>query len=359
MRIIFRTDSSLQIGTGHLQRCITLANALRQQGAVVSFICRDLPGNGIFLLKKHHFSVQILSSSKLLNDHSPQCKHQAWLGVSQQIDADQTLQALANQTIDWMIVDHYALDAFWESQLRIKSRSILVIDDLADRTHDCDVLLDQNYYLDQAIRYDLLIPKSCHLLLGPHYALLRDEFSLLRKNTPRLIQKINKISVFFGGCDLNNTTEKTIKALQLINRNDIKIDVLIGALNPNMEALKKAASTAKNIFLHTYMDSIAEWLNASDFAIGAGGVTLLERSCLGLPSLILSCATNQEQTAKASAIAGFAYYLGPDITINKEQLAHSIQECITNHDLLKRMSQKGMELVDGKGTSRVVNRLLQ
>jgi UDP-2,4-diacetamido-2,4,6-trideoxy-beta-L-altropyranose hydrolase len=360
MRIIFRVDSSLQIGTGHLQRCITLAHKLIQEGAIISFICRDLPGNAIFLLKKYHFSVKILShSAPLLEDYSTQCTHQAFLQVSQQVDLNQTLEAIGSEKIDWLIVDHYALDAFWEKQLKTKCSRILVIDDLADRAHDCDLLLDQNYYPNPTIRYHSLIPKQCHQLSGPHYSLLRNEFSILHEKINRKIKKIERITVFFGGSDFNNATEKTLNALKKINLNKIQIHALIGVLNPWIETIKNIVLNEKNFFLHTYMDSMAEWLASSDLAIGAGGATLLERCCLGVPSLVLSCAANQEKIAEIAAHKGLIYYLGPDLIINEKAIINATQQCIEHPIDLKKMSLKGMALVDGKGAFRVTQYLLK
>ena len=173
MNIAFRVDASTQIGTGHFMRCLTLADALKQHGAKIRFASRHMPEylRDMLVVKGHEFMLLDSSPSDAISDG---LSHANWLGTSQHADAQDTVQALSGQTWDWLIVDHYALDARWESALRQTAKNIFVIDDIADRQHDCDVLLDQNLYADMDSRYTGKVPAHCQLLLGPRYALLRD-----------------------------------------------------------------------------------------------------------------------------------------------------------------------------------------
>jgi UDP-2,4-diacetamido-2,4,6-trideoxy-beta-L-altropyranose hydrolase len=165
MQVIIRVDASQRIGTGHLVRCKTLAEVLRQRGASVGFICREHQGHLIDWLLKADFQVTglpIQSPPSSVNDLSED--YQAWLGVTPEQDAQETIQAIGNNHPDWLIIDHYGIDQQWETQLRPHVQKILVIDDLANRYHDCDVLLDQNNHLGGIKAYLGLVPKSCHLL---------------------------------------------------------------------------------------------------------------------------------------------------------------------------------------------------
>ncbi|SVE00262.1 uncharacterized protein METZ01_LOCUS453116, partial [marine metagenome] len=146
MKVLFRTDASPIIGTGHLVRCLTLAEELRCHGGDVSFICRTHDGHYCDLVEKHRFCLYKLTSqpatSSALNNNS----YDSWLGVPWEIDAAETLNVVTKiaEPVDWLIVDHYAIDQRWERRLQSAVNSIFVIDDLANRQHQCDLLLDQN-----------------------------------------------------------------------------------------------------------------------------------------------------------------------------------------------------------------------
>jgi UDP-2,4-diacetamido-2,4,6-trideoxy-beta-L-altropyranose hydrolase len=221
--IVFRTDASVEIGSGHLMRCLTLADQLRGDGTEVAFICRDLPGGMFDLLDARGYRNARLD----LAATSPRLQHD---------DARATIEALAQLFpggVDWLVVDQYELDAEWERLLRPLSRKLMVIDDLANRSHDCDLLLDQNYYRDLDSRYQGLVPEQCVTLLGPGYVLLRPEFTLARQRLRARDGIVRRILVFFGGSDPTNETEKVMAALRLLGRPDIDVDVVVGLANPS------------------------------------------------------------------------------------------------------------------------------
>ena len=213
MNILVRVDSSITTGTGHLMRCLTLANALKEIGHNVHFACRDLKGNINQLVTKqghnlHSLPVPEEEFVSQLDDTT----HAKWLEVEWQQDYKETfkvMQDIAGQ-IDWLVVDNYALDYRWESLLRQYVKRIMVIDDLADRKHDCDMLLDQNYYSDSNARYAGLVPFTCRMFLGPKYAILRPEFFQERQNLPQRNDTVQRILIFFGGVDQSNETGKKI-----------------------------------------------------------------------------------------------------------------------------------------------------
>ena len=239
MKIAFRVDASSQIGTGHFMRCLTLADALKQRDAQIRFISRHLPEHLRDMLAAKALQFMPLNSSSI-ESISDDLAQSHWLGTSQHVDAQDTIQALSDQTWDWLVVDHYALDARWESVLRQTAKKTLVIDDIADRQHDCDVLLDQNFYADMQTRYTGKVPEHCQLLLGPRYALLREEFRQLREQITPRTGPVKRVLVFFGGVDADNYTARAIKALANIGSHDLKVDVVLGAQHPHREQIELA-----------------------------------------------------------------------------------------------------------------------
>jgi len=197
--IVFRTDAALQIGTGHVMRCLTLAEALAERGAHCRFVCREHSGNLMELIRDRGFDAIGLpvESGRLATEASsdePIGAHATWLGADWAVDAEQACAALGDMDADWLIVDHYALDVRWERSLRSRCRRLMVIDDLADRIHDCDLLLDQN--LGREPRdYAGLVPDCSAILVGPRFALLRPEFAALRDYSlnRRVIPKLKRV----------------------------------------------------------------------------------------------------------------------------------------------------------------------
>lgn len=199
MKIAIRVDATVQIGTGHFMRCLTLSDALRQCGVQIRFVSRHLPEHLRNTLTAKGYDFVPLDGAQNNSILDEQLAHAGWLGVSQACDAADSIRALSDETWDWLIVDHYALDARWESMFRQVAKKILVIDDIADREHDCDVLLDQNLYADMETRYIGKVPPQCQLLLGPRFALLRDEFRRLHEQTKPRSGVVKRLLVFLAG----------------------------------------------------------------------------------------------------------------------------------------------------------------
>jgi UDP-2,4-diacetamido-2,4,6-trideoxy-beta-L-altropyranose hydrolase len=348
--IAIRVDASNQIGTGHFMRCLTLANTLKKRGAKLRFVSRYLPDYFFHLLKQNgHEFVRLFGESDDFYDKP--LAHSHWLGVSQNVDALESLTALSDRTWDWLIVDHYSLDKQWENVLRRVTQNILVIDDIADRKHDCDVLMDQNYYSDMHTRYVNKIPLHCRQLLGPRYALLRDEFRLLRKKTTLRVGSIRRVLVFFGGIDIENYTGLAIDALVSLEIKELHIDVVIGAQHPHKEAIQSIC--AKHLICcHVQTAQVAELMAAADLAIGAGGSATWERCCLGVPTFAMCTAGNQLQQLDHAASEGFLYF--PEI---KEDFLSKIKMHLTllfdNDKLRQLISSNAMRAVDGQGVLRV------
>lgn len=351
MKIAFRVDASSRIGTGHFMRCLTLAEALKHRGAQIRFVSRELPVYLRDMLAAKDIEFVLLEGDAIPSV-TGDLAHSHWLGASQQQDAQDTIKALSDKTWDWLVVDHYALDARWESALRGTVRQIMVIDDIADRRHDCDVLLDQNYYADMHNRYTGKVPAHSQLLLGPRYALLRDEFRKMREQARPRTGSVKRVLVFFGGVDADNYTGLAIKALVELALKDIQVDVVIGAQHPRRAEIE-AACAANGYVCHVQTSRMAELMAKADLAIGAGGSATWERCCLGLPCIVGAVAQNQVQAAKDISVFGVVKYIGAVREITVEKLKHEIEQAC-HQDWLNQASSLGLELVDAQGVMRVI-----
>lgn len=351
MKIAFRVDASTQIGTGHFMRCLTLADELKQHGCQIRFLSRHLPGHFRDLLaaKEHQFRPLSCSSNGAILDDLAQSH---WLGISQSADAQDAIQALTDQAWDWLVVDHYALDVRWESALRRMAKNILVIDDIADRQHDSDILLDQNFYVHMNARYTGKVPAHCRLLLGPRYALLREEFRQLREQVTLRSGPVKRVLVFFGGVDTSNCTARAIEALANIGSHDLQVDVVIGVQHPCREQIE-AECVQYGFRCHVQTSRMAELMAAADLAIGAAGSTSWERCCLGLPVLLVAIADNQINIAEGLDFSGVCIYAGTAKTVIAPIIQNAILNLLSAQDQLKTLSERSYSLVDGLGVDRV------
>lgn len=355
--IAFRVDASLEMGTGHLIRCLTLAHQLDQAGWNCQFISRDLPGNLIAKVQDAGFTVFTLPPPQ----HAPQpaaddTPHAAWLGVSQTADAAETHPILKAMEPAWLVVDHYALDHRWERSVLPKDTRLFVIDDLADRPHDADVLLDQNYGRQQS-DYARLVPSDCTLLIGPTYALLRPEFAARRAESLKRRQtgKLENLLVAMGGVDRENVTKAVLKSLEKSARKQISVTVVLGAKAPWVDDVT-AYAAGMGIPTKVVRDvaDIASLMIDADVAIGGAGTSTWERCCLGLPTIIVTMAENQQNAALALKSAGASIDLGTLQTCDFDRdIPESLKKLSTPANLLK-MSRNCAKLVDGQGTSRCI-----
>ncbi len=357
MKIAFRTDASIQIGTGHVMRCLTLATKLQQQGHDCRFICREHLGHLTEFITDKGFAVDLLpppaydTAIYALNWNA----HAPWLGVSWQQDAEQTENLLKEQAVDWLIVDHYALDANWEQRLSAVTRQIMVIDDLADRDHQCHLLLDQTYGRNKE-DYKTRVPEYCQVLCGSQFALLRPEFaqwreySLLRRQKPELKQLL----VNMGGVDKDNVTGQVLAALHESELPlDCRIVVVMGATAPSLEQVKLQADTLSwHTEVKVGVNNMAQLMADSDLAIGAAGATSWERCCLGLPSIMIILAENQQKIAFQLAESRAAVIM--QATFKNSDLTNLIHTAQMNQTTL---IQNAQAICDGQGVQRVTERL--
>jgi len=309
MKIVFRVDASLTISTGHVMRCLTLAHALKQQKVEISFICREHKGNLIERIKQEGFIVyslaQNLDTSTLKAETQISTREAlyglAWLGCTQQEDALETQKIVLQIQPDWLIVDHYALDATWHLLLKDDYKNLMVIDDLADRHYHCDVVLDQTYGREEK-DYIHLVPEKCALLLGSQYALLRPEFSEWRDYSlkRRAVPEFKKLLITMGGVDPDNITGQILTELQNCELpKALEVIVVMGQTAPHIQKIEQQIQTLPfKVELKTNVNNMAELMANADLAIGAAGATTWERCCLGLPSIQMILAENQNVIAK-------------------------------------------------------------
>jgi len=356
MNIVFRVDSGAQIGSGHLMRCLTLANELRQCGVKVSFISRLHKGHLIARLEQEGHIVHKLQLS--LNEASSLSGYEAWLGVTQAQDARDTVAAIDEQHYDCLVVDHYALDHVWERMLRNHVDRLMAIDDLANRKHDCDLLLDQNYFgIKTEGRYKSLVSTSTQRLLGPQFALLQPEYARLRVTSVLSDGHVVRVLVFFGNADLEDQTSNVLAALSSPELDHLLVDVVVGTNHPDPKGLEEQVKKRGNVTFYHDLPTLAGLIMKADLVIGAGGGTTWERMCLGRPSLVASLAENQDLGAQVLSEEGYQTLLNAEhLTVNDWKTA--LFKLIKAPEVLTELSYKADLLVDGLGCKRVCVALL-
>lgn len=359
MMVVFRTDASHEVGTGHVMRCLTLARKLRDCGGDCRFVCREHAGDLCALIRRSGFVVCVLPLETIGGWESQnETAHGHWLGADWRKDAEQTIAALGGEKPDWLIVDHYAIDRLWEGELRAHCGRIMVIDDLADRRHDCDLLLDQNLAFDYVTRYGNLLPEQSAVLLGPRYALLQQEYSELHPRTPPRVGDVRRVLVYFGGADQTNMTGRVIEALSDLNCGNFLVDVVSNSGSLHAADVRSQTAKLPWVKLHANLPTLAPLMLVADLAIGAGGTTTWERCCMGLPSLVVTIADNQLAGAAEANARGVLWWLGHESAVSVSQIHACVEKLLANPGELQRCSVLCRDLVDGLGVDRVVDNLM-
>lgn len=357
--VAFRADASIEIGSGHVMRCLTLADTLAAAGARCTFVCRDLPGHRADLIAARGHAVDLLPGpAEARPDTIPGAPaHASWLPVGQTEDAFEFVALLSDTPVDVVVVDHYALDARWERAVRPAARRLVALDDLSDRAHACDLLLDQNLGRD-ASDYDGLVPPATGRLIGPRFALVRPNFTTARNAslTRRRRPKLQRILLSLGGVDRDNVTGLVLDTITGMDPPPVQsVDVVLGATAPWLDDVcSRCAALPFASELHIDTPRMAELMAAADLAIGAGGGTSWERCCLGLPTLIIILAENQAPAARALHAAGAS------LTLDHAEPAAlcSALRRLGRPDVLAAMSRRAAAVCDGRGTHRVVRAVL-
>ena len=361
MQFAFRVDASSKIGSGHVIRCLTLAKELTKQGNKCIFICRNHENNLIEKIKKQKFKVVTLFKSNKFKtkpfNKNRKIDYAKWIGASWKADAKQTIIALNKKKIDCLIIDHYGIEKKWEKKLRPFTKNIIVIDDLANRAHECDFLLDQSLCSSKE-RYQNLVPKYCKQLHGPYYALIDIIYSSARLKLKKRSAKIKRALIYFGS---GEETYKLLKTtLIAFSRQDllkIKLDVVFNGKLNFIKRLKYLINLRGNAKLYTNLPNLSSLMSKADIAIGGAGSTSWERCCMGLPTIGVISADNQKFNANSLNLKGVAILIESTL-FNASRISDTVMSLYKNDTYLK-MSKKAFSICDGNGSKRVTKYLIR
>ena len=362
MLVAFRTDASIEQGTGHLMRCLVLANEFRDRGHNCVFITQPFLPPLISQIRNEGHKV-ILINPELKQSLGRQHKKQYlnWLGRSLDNDAIETYSKIVSLPTDVLIVDHYAIDYEWMKYFAELDVRKVVIDDLANRSHLCDMLIDQNYGRSTK-DYEYLVPREATIMAGSKYAFIKDDFCKIRSNAlyERPLRNAHRINICMGGMDKDNSTQDVLGVIKNIQcLKSWNIDIILRSSSPHVRRVEAfAAKMQPQTSIHLDSKNIAELFSVADLAIGAGGVTLWERCCVGLPSLLLTIADNQLPAALAMSNTGAIEYVGDIRDLNwTKKLSSKLGKLVNDPHTLNRMSQAASAICDGLGLKNVCDRI--
>ena len=351
--VIFRVDAGISMGLGHLSRCLTLAAMLQASGARILFLISPETALWSEKITSQDFGVRVLDVRGPNSMDGSPLAHSRWLPWGWAKDADECLRLLPDEPT-WLVADHYALDEMWEKAMRPRVGKLMVIDDIADRRHCCDVLLDQN--IKPKTSYENLVPLDCLTLIGPNYALLRPDF--LAERRYERSGPATRLNVFMGGTDREGATVRVLDELGGGGLNWSRLDIILGSKCPHLETVRNRAAVLPNTRLHVDCEQVAGMFASADLGIGAGGVASLERCCVGLPSIAISVAENQNSGLAGLVDHGVIKFLGFLDGLSPGQIVESVRCLMAEPGQLRRMSMQALSLVDGLGARRVAAAML-
>jgi UDP-2,4-diacetamido-2,4,6-trideoxy-beta-L-altropyranose hydrolase len=340
------------MGTGHLRRCLSLAQALAEAGALILLVCRPLDAVAAQVLATVEFSVRLLPPTAA--DFKPGAgdpPHAAWAGVPQAQDAADTALALAGWAADWVIIDYYAFDARWHRAVRdALACRVLVIDDTADRALDADALLDHNWAPDHRAKYAGRLQREPLWLCGQRFALLASPYQGAARY--RFRDAVRSIGIFMGGTDPGGISARVLNACRRASFNG-PLEVVSTSANPYLTALRDACQRDGNTTLTLDQPDLAAFFARHDLQIGAGGGATWERCCIGAPTVALALVANQ-----LAVVPGLAA-LGAVRAADEVTLPGVLRELITEPAARRSLAERATTLVDGRGSQRVALALLR
>lgn len=344
-RILIRADSSVQLGYGHIHRCLTLAHHLKKNGCEVEFACQALSGNIAEFILEEKFKVHLLPC-----DPKEKFDWQADLANTLSI-----MNAAQNQ-YDTLIVDHYGIDHQWEEPFYNKGLKIFVIDDLADKKHYCRILMNPTFHVKKEA-YDTLVEKGTDLLLGEKFVLLRPEFATCKEKVkPRNDFKQPKVHMFFGSVDAANYCLKFSRLLlKFFDHLQLKV-ITRSPISDDWVDLK--STYASRIDINAPTKNMAKSMMDCDIAFGAPGITTWERAAMGLAGIYIASHQNQIKVLNHLQNVGLCHFLGLPETL-EEKVVADLNSIFSDHDTLRNMSQLGFKAIDGLGTTRVSRILME
>tara|TARA_B100000965_G_scaffold337037_1_gene303604 strand:+ start:621 stop:2153 length:1533 start_codon:yes stop_codon:yes gene_type:complete len=330
---VIRADADPAIGGGHVIRCLSLAAELSDLGWDLSLAMTEggIPADG----------MEKAAICRRIPLPTERARH------------PETLIERAGGSCRLAIIDHYGLDAAYERELRDWASRIMVIDDLVDRPHDCDFLLDPSYGRTAA-DYAGLVPPSCRVLLGPAYALLRPAFARRRQASlarRRRNTDVHRLFVSFGLSDPSNMTSRALEGIAAADLENVTVDVVLGPQARHLAEVQACIAEGKsNVRVHINPSNLADLMAAADIALGAGGGTTWERCCLGVPTVAIPCAENQNANLSNLASTGAATTLSPEST--SADISKALTRLAGSATVRREMSDKAALLCDGLGARR-------
>jgi UDP-2,4-diacetamido-2,4,6-trideoxy-beta-L-altropyranose hydrolase len=354
VRIALRVDASVQMGVGHLKRCLALADALRCAGAEPLLVTRDLGLDVAGFLRQHgSFPVRLLAFPRSPSAEDPQAPlHAPWAGVDWQRDAEETVQQLRTIDCDWLIVDSYALDARWHRRVSEElGVRVAAIDDLADRPLAVALLIDHNLADDHQQKYRRSLQHPCRILGGPRFASLGKAFAIAPKY--RFREQVQSIGLFLGGTDPAGLTPSVIDACRRVAGFVGPIEIATTSANPALPSLNALCDSDQNLRLCIDQPDLTGFFSRHDLQIGAGGGASWERCCLGAPSITLVTAENQLAVVPMLGAIGASAVLSEGCAPEPEAIGTLVRNLLTDTRLRRSLHENALRLVDGRGAQRI------
>jgi UDP-2,4-diacetamido-2,4,6-trideoxy-beta-L-altropyranose hydrolase len=353
VRVAIRVDASRAIGLGHVRRCVSLAKSLKRQGAAVQFVTRELDVDVSSMLGASEWMVHTLPPPDGRPWSLSSVSHADWAGVPAERDARETVRVIQPLHPDALVIDHYAFDADWHRPVAGElGCPIAVIDDLADRSLECDLLVDHNHHTDHAAKYQQRLTRRTRILGGPRFALVDPSFA----EAPRLAWApiVRSMGIFMGGVDAGAHTLLALRACRAA-RFQGPIEIVSTQHNPNLQRLVQAVAADGHARLTLDLPDLAAFFARHDLHVGAGGGATWERCCIGAPTVAVAVALNQ------SAVLGPLQELGvvEACDADADSIAAAVSRLVENADLRRAMGEAGRALVDGRGTERVAQAITE
>ncbi|MCG9752994.1 UDP-2,4-diacetamido-2,4,6-trideoxy-beta-L-altropyranose hydrolase [Vibrio brasiliensis] len=345
MKVVFRVDASIYIGSGHVMRCLVLADELKKRGAEVKFSCIAQQGDMIDFIRERGHVVEVLLLDAC--SHTPTCPddYLGWLRRPLTVDAQDFIEK--NPSPDIVVTDHYAIGEAWQTLVKEKTGCLVVAIDDLERSHNADLIVDQTLgrHAD-SYRSDGLV------LTGIDFALLAPQFALNRRHAQHRKIDLDKIKVLIsmGGIDQNNVTYKVAKAMAALEQ--VELTILMSRRSPHFDCIADWSKHQPNVVHLDFVHDMASLMIDHDISIGAAGSTSWERACLGMPSIIVPLADNQKEICRQLVTHKMALAI-EQARIDSDIKTLFLELCANWNDFV----QNNFAICDGIGAQRVVNEL--
>ena len=347
VKIAIRADASTLIGMGHIRRCQSLATALRDAGGQTRFVCRDTGFDYSPCFGEEPILLPANPCDFKAGHDAP--RHGQWLGVTQLQDAREFVAAVEHWSPDWVVVDHYAIDARWHKLVReALGCRIAAIDDLGDRTLDTDILIDHNWHADHVAKYDGRLLRPSIMACGPAYAMIDKQYASAARY--QFKDEVDSIGIFMGGTDAVNASAVALQAV--VETGFLgDVEIVTTAANPNLADLKRSVDARPRTRITIDLPNLATFFARHDLQIGAGGGATWERFCIGAPTIAVATADNQRNVLIALTQQGYQWGA---IQLDIELITCCIQDALSDASKRSRKAEKALQIIDGNGIERVV-----